>query len=230
MRSSVEDYIKQIYTLQVSSIKVSTRNLAELLNISMPSVSEMIKKLTESGFITSKPYRGFKLTSKGEKLAILQIRKHRLLEHFMKNVLNYEWEEVHAEAEKLEHAVSEKFINRLEDYMDFPKYDPHGHPIPDINGKIQNLNSHPLSVAVKEKSYIVSNVNDRSEEILKYLKEIDLNINSKIRIAGVLEFDGSVFVEVRGMKYLLSKKIADSIFVIQGADKKINIKQESSNG
>jgi DtxR family transcriptional regulator, Mn-dependent transcriptional regulator len=219
MRSSAEDYIKHIYNLKVSNIKVNTRNLADLLNISMPSVSEMIKKLTESGYITSKPYHGFKLTHKGENLALILIRKHRLLEHFMKNILNYEWEEVHTEAERLEHAVSEKFINRLESFLGFPKTDPHGHPIPDIKGKIHNLDSIQLSSAKEGKYYIVSNVNDRSDEILKYLKEIDININSKIKIANVMNFDGSVLVDIKGVKYLLSKKIADNVFLTQNSGK-----------
>lgn len=221
MRSSVEDYIKHIYSLQVSHIKVSTRNLAEYMDISMPSVSEMIKKLTLAGYISSKPYHGFKLTSKGENLALIQLRKHRLLEHFMKNILNYEWEEVHSEAEKLEHAVTEKFVNRLEDFLGFPEFDPHGQPIPDINGKIKNLNSIPLSNAEKGKYYIVSNVNDRSDEILKYLKEIKLSVNSKIKIADVLSADGLVMINIKGNKYLLSKKITESIFLVPDIKKTI---------
>jgi DtxR family transcriptional regulator, Mn-dependent transcriptional regulator len=215
MRSAIEDYIKYIYTLQSSRVKIGTRNLAELMYISMPSVSEMIKKLTATGYISSKPYHGFKLTAKGEKIALTQIRKHRLLEHFMINTLDYDWEEVHQEADKLEHSVTEKFINRLEYFLGFPKFDPHGHPIPDINGKIRSLNSLPLSEAGTGKYYIVTSVNDRSKEILKYLKEIRIKINSKIKITRVLSFDGSVIIHIKGKKYLLSRKIADSIFVTE---------------
>ena len=201
--------------MQSSRVKIGTRNLAELMYISMPSVSEMIKKLTTAGYITSRPYHGFKLTAKGEKIALTQIRKHRLLEHFMINTLDYEWEEVHQEADTLEHSVTEKFINRLEYFLGFPKFDPHGHPIPDINGKIRNLNSFPLSEAGTGKFYIVSAVNDRSKEILKYLKEIGIKINSKIKITGVLSYDGSVIIQIKGKKYLLSRKIADSIFITE---------------
>lgn len=214
MRSAAEDYIKHIYSLQTSGVKVSTRNLAELLDISMPSVSEMVKKLTSEGFITSKLYHGFRLTPKGEKLALIQIRKHRMLEYFMINTLKYEWEDVHQEAEKLEHAVTEKFINSLDYVLGFPKYDPHGHPIPDIKGRIQNLNSIPLSSAVTGLSYYVSSVNDRSREILKYLKDTGIKLNTGIKISGVLAIDGSVIVYVNKKKHLLSKRIADSIFVI----------------
>ncbi len=215
MRSAVEDYIKYIYTLQSSKVKIGTRNLAELMYISMPSVSEMIKKLTAECYITSKPYHGFKLTAKGEKIALTQIRKHRILEHFMINTLDYGWEEVHQEAEKLEHSVTEKFINRLEYFLGFPKFDPHGQPIPDKNGKIRSLNSLPLSEAGTGNFYFVSAVNDRSKEILKYLKEIGIKINSKIRITDILSFDGSVIIYFKRKKYLLSKKIADSIFVTE---------------
>lgn len=213
MRSAAEDYIKQIYSLQVSGVKVSTRNLAELLDISMPSVSEMVKKLTAEGFITSKLYHGFKLTSKGERLALLQLRKHRLLEYFMRNTLKYEWEDVHQDAEKLEHAVTEKFINSLDYVLGYPKYDPHGHPIPDIKGKIHNVNSIPLSSAEKGMNCFVSSVNDRSREILRHLKEIGIKLNSELKIIGVLSIDGSVIICINRKKHLLSKRIAESIFV-----------------
>jgi DtxR family Mn-dependent transcriptional regulator len=213
MRSAAEDYIKHIYTLQASGVKVSTRNLAELLDISMPSVSEMVRKLTAEGFITSKLYHGFKLTSKGEKLALLLIRKHRLLEYFMINTLKYEWEDVHQEAERLEHSVSEKFINSLDYVLGFPKFDPHGHSIPDIKGKIQNRDSLPLSTAETGSYYYVSSVNDRSREILKYVKDLGIKLNLRIRITGKLAVDGSVIIYINGKKHLLSKRIADSIFV-----------------
>lgn len=222
MKSTAEDYIKQIYNLQESRVKVSTRNLAGLLGISMPSVSEMIKKLTEKGYITSKPYHGFKLTTKGENLALNQIRKHRLLEHFMIKTLGYEWEEVHNEAEILEHAVTEKFINRLEYILGFPKFDPHGHPIPDKNGRMKNLISFPLSEATTGENYIISAVNDRSKEVLKYLKDIGIKLNSKLKKTEVLTIDGSVIIYVNRKKYLLSRIIAGSIFVVKDTGKQIN--------
>jgi DtxR family transcriptional regulator, Mn-dependent transcriptional regulator len=213
MKSTTEDYIKHIYLLQASGIRIRTSVLAELMHISMPSVSEMVKKLTDSGYISSRPYHGFKLTRQGEELALTLIRKHRLLEYFMVKVLNFEWEEVHQEAEKLEHAVSEKFINSLEKVLGYPESDPHGHPIPDIRGKIKTRNSIPLSEAPAGKYYTVSSVSDRSEEILKYLKDIGVQINSKIKIKGSLSFDGSVIMYYKKKKYLFSRKIAQNIFV-----------------
>ncbi|MDD5361612.1 MAG: metal-dependent transcriptional regulator [Ignavibacteria bacterium] len=222
MRTAVEDYIKYIYTLQASGIKVSTGNLAGLMQISMPSVSEMIKKLTDAGYISNKPYHGFKLSPGGEKIALMQLRKHRLLEYFMINVLNFEWEDVHQEADKIEHAVSEKFINSLEYFLGYPKYDPHGHPIPDIKGKIAALKSMPVTKAKVGEFYYVSSVDDKSNEILKYLKEIGVRINSKIKISKVMAFDGSVIIILKGKKYLLSRKIAERLFV-SGIDRNSEI-------
>ncbi len=213
MKTSIEDYIKHIYTLQDSGRRVGTAVLAQKMDITMPSVSEMVKKLTAAGYLRNKPYHGFLLTGEGEKIAVSLIRKHRLLEYFLLKVLNFEWDEIHQEAETLEHFVSDKFIERLESVLDFPKFDPHGHPIPDGKGRIPNAKSLVLSDAVIGRNYLVSSVDDKSREILKYLKGIGIKIGSGFRIHDLLEVDKSVIIKIGRKRYLLSKTISDSIRV-----------------
>ena len=150
---SIEDYLKNIYSLKESSGKVTTSHLAEKLNISSAAVSEMISKLSKSGYISNTPYKGFELTLKGEKIAVNLIRKHRLWEVFLVKHLKYPWDKVHAEAERLEHSSSAELIKNLEQFMNFPKFDPHGEPIPDIICKIEVCNDFQLSKAEAVKSY-----------------------------------------------------------------------------
>jgi len=151
---STEDYLKQIYHLQASGEKANTGTLASLLGISPASVSEMVGRLSAEGWITNQPYHGFQLTKKGERIAVNLVRKHRLIEVFLQQHLKYEWDEVHSEAERLEHVISDTFVNKLEEYLGFPKYDPHGDPIPDKNGKILHTHYRLLSKSDAGKDYI----------------------------------------------------------------------------
>lgn len=213
MGNAIEDYIKNIYSLQASGLKVSTNNLARRMGVSMPSVSEMVKKLSADGYLTNIKYRGFTLTVKGEKSALMILRKHRLLELFLIKVLKYDWEDVHAEAEILEHSISDTFIAKIDALMGYPKLDPHGHPIPDLRGRIHAGRSIPLKNAKAGKYYSVSSVDDKSREILMFLKNTGINVNTKFRLNGFLEYDDSVLIQLKGKNQLLSKKIADTIFV-----------------
>jgi DtxR family Mn-dependent transcriptional regulator len=210
---STEDYLKHIFELQQEGSKVNTSTLAGVLNISSASVSEMISKLTKTGWIKNIPYRGFSLTKKGEKIAINLIRKHRLIEVFLQQHLSYSWDEVHNEAEKFEHVCSDKFINKLDEYLGFPRFDPHGDPIPDINGHVTDTENFILSEARAGSAYIVSKVNDTSDEVLKYISSIGIKLNSIILVTEKLGFDESILVTLNNGEYLLSKKIAENIFV-----------------
>lgn len=210
---STEDYLKQIYHLQSSGEKTSTGSLASLLGISPASVSEMLGKLSAEGWITNKPYHGFQLTKKGERIAVNLIRKHRLIEVFLQQHLKYEWDEVHSEAEKLEHVISDSFVNKLEVYLGFPKYDPHGDPIPDKNGKMSAVNYILLSKSETGKIYVIAKVKDSSTEILQYLSKIGLRLNSNIKVNEKIAFDGSVLITYEGKNHLLSKTMAELIFV-----------------
>jgi DtxR family Mn-dependent transcriptional regulator len=212
---SKEDYLKNIYHIQEEGGKANTGNLASMLSVSPASVSEMVAKLSKQGWIENEPYHGFKLTGEGEKISIDLVRKHRLLEVFLYENLNYRWDEVHAEAERIEHVVSDKFIDKLDEYLGHPKFDPHGDPIPAKNGKIPATNYKLLSSAAAGKYYTIAKVNDTSMEILKYLSRIGLKLNSKIHLNEKIEFDGSALIILGGKKHLLSRKMSENIFVAE---------------
>lgn len=210
---STEDYLKNIYRLQQEDEKATTSSLANILKISSASVSEMVSKLSKNGWIKNKPYHGFQLTSKGEKEALALVRKHRLLETFLQHNLNYSWSEVHDEAERLEHVVSDKFIKKLDEYLGFPKFDPHGDPIPNSKGIIHDAKHIQLVQSNVGSHYIISKVNDDSNDILFYLAGLGIKLNTKIQVCGKLTFDGSVIIKLNNKKQILSKKIAEHIFV-----------------
>jgi DtxR family Mn-dependent transcriptional regulator len=184
-----------------------------MLGISPASVSEMINRLSGDGWISNEPYHGFKLTKKGEKIAINLVRKHRLIEVFLQQHLKYEWDEVDAEAEKLEHAISDYFIDKLEEYLGFPEFDPHGDPIPDKNGRMAAIHYKLLSSADEGKNYVIAKVDDSSKEILQYFSKIGLKLNSKINLNKKIYFDSSVIITLGNEKHLLSQKMAELIFV-----------------
>ncbi len=212
---SIEDYLKNIYSLKVSEGKVTTSHLAEKMNISSAAVSEMISKLSKSGHISNTPYKGFELTAQGEKIAVNLIRKHRLWEVFLVKHLKYPWDKVHDEAERLEHSSSDELIKNLEEFMNFPKFDPHGEPIPDINGNIEVCNDFQLSKAEPGQSYIVKRVSDENSEILAYLSKIGLKLNDKIKILEKINFDNSIQIQNKSLKLFLSEKLSNCIFVSQ---------------
>ena len=211
--TSVEDYIKHIYELQSEGSKVNTSSLALKLNVSPASVSEMISKLTKPGWIENTPYRGFSLTDNGEKIAVNLIRKHRLIEVFLHQHLGYSWDEVHVEAEKFEHVCTDKFINKLDEYLGYPKSDPHGDPIPDINGNIADKKNLMLCDSEPRRYYIVRKVNDTSDEVLRYISGIGIKLNTEVFLSEKITFDESILITINGVKHLLSKRIAENIFV-----------------
>src|ERR1700712_494056 len=140
-----ENYLKSIYHLSLNDDTVSTNQLAALLNTKASSVTDMLKKLADKTLINYTPYQGVTLTAAGEKIAINIIRKHRLWEFFLVEKLNFKWDEVHELAEEMEHISSNELIDRLDKFMDFPKYDPHGDPIPDCDGKFKVHDLKPVS-------------------------------------------------------------------------------------
>jgi DtxR family Mn-dependent transcriptional regulator len=213
--SSIEDYLKNIYHLQAEKQNVNTGTLAAVLNVSPASVSEMVSKLSKSGYIKNTPYKGFTLTKSGEKIAVSLVRKHRLIEVFLLERLNYSWEDVHGEAEKFEHVCSDIFINKLDRYLGFPRQDPHGDPIPDKFGNMKYPNTKQLAKAEMGKNYIISKVNDTSTEVLKYFSSIGIKLKTKIKLIEKLKFDNSLLVKVGNKDHMLSNKIAESISVTE---------------
>ena len=174
----------------------------------------MVSKLSKSGHIKNIPYKGFELTKKGQGIALNLIRKHRIWEVFLVEQLKYPWEKVHSEAENLEHASSDELISRLEKFLEFPKCDPHGHPIPDKEGKIHLDKSIPAADLNIGDSAILKQVSDESSEVLLYLTKVGLKLNDEIKVIDKINFDNSIQIHFRSGNIFLSEKLANNIFVI----------------
>lgn len=213
MNRNLEDYLKNIYSIQHSSGKVTTSILAEKLHISPAAVSDMISKLSKSGYIKNIPYKGFELTKKGESIALNLVRKHRIWEVFLLEQLQYPWDKVHNEAENLEHASSDELISRLEKFLEFPKFDPHGHPIPDKAGKIPTDKTLPVSELKIGNHAVIKQVSDENPEVLIYLSKVGLKLNDEIKIIEKINFDNSIQIRFKSEKIFLSEKLSTNIFV-----------------
>lgn len=209
----VENYLKNIYKLQESTGKVSTTLLSEKLRISAASVTEMVKKLADAGYLKHTPYRGAELTEQGRKKALRIIRRHRLWELFLVEVLKYGWDEIDEEAERLEHIASEKLEKRLDAILGYPTKDPHGDVIPSFDGKVADVRNTSLASVKPGKVVQVSRVSDASPEILQYATKLGISLGKKVRVKQRLQFDGSLQVEISGKERFVSAKLAENIFV-----------------
>ncbi|MBI3112774.1 MAG: metal-dependent transcriptional regulator [Ignavibacteriales bacterium] len=209
----VENYLKNIYKLEEQGGRVTTSSLSEQLQISAPSVTEMIKKLAEEGSVTYTPYKGVELTERGRKKALRIIRRHRLWELFLVEVLKYDWDEIDEEAERLEHITSEKLEQRLDKALGFPRRDPHGDIIPSPEGNLEAVNHRLLSDVKPGVVVLVSRVSDSSPEVLQYAAKLGILLKRKIKVKERIEFDGSLRVEIGKKEQFISSKLAKSIFV-----------------
>jgi DtxR family Mn-dependent transcriptional regulator len=186
-----ENYLKAIYRLSDGGTKsVLTNELAEVLSTKAASVTDMIKKLSIKNLIQYEKYYGVKITRQGKAEALMVVRKHRLWETFLVEKLQFTWDEVHDVAEQLEHIQSPLLIEKLDEFLGYPTADPHGHPIPDKNGKLQTIRQVPLSETTKKS--IVRSVRDGSPSFLQYLSKIGVYIGATIAILERVEFDGSL--------------------------------------
>ncbi|MEP6596321.1 MAG: metal-dependent transcriptional regulator [Ginsengibacter sp.] len=211
---SEENYIKGIYHLQAQGGLVNTNDLAKELNTKAASVTDMLKKLKAKKILQYERYHGFKLNDNGNKVALIIIRKHRLWEYFLVAKLGFDWDKVHVIAEELEHVSSAELIKRLDGYLGTPKIDPHGDPIPDINGKlpvIKQINLHGLPVNIPA---VVSSVSNQSIQMLEMLKHYGIGIGSKIKVNKVFDFDGSLEIKIsKQPACIISEQVAKNIFV-----------------
>lgn len=210
---SVENYLKNIYKLQVGSGRVSTSSLAARLGISDASVSDMVRKLSEQGLVVHEPYRGVQLTESGRRIALKTVRRHRLWELFLMQMLDYSWDKIDAEAERLEHITSEDLERKLDEALGHPKVDPHGDPIPTTDGEVVESNDRSLSELDPGESGVISRVSDANPEILQYVTEMGLVLDRDVRVMKKMKFDGSILVQIDSKEYFLSSKLAVNIFV-----------------
>jgi DtxR family Mn-dependent transcriptional regulator len=209
-----ENYLKSIYHLSLQSASVSTNQIAASLNTKAASVTDMLKKLAEKELINYTKYQGVTLTAAGEKIAISIIRKHRLWEYFLVEKLNFKWDEVHDVAEELEHIASKELIDRLDDFMGNPKYDPHGDPIPDSNGQFKTHELKPVSTLTVNESGIISGVRDHSSAFLQYLERMQLTIGKKIKVTEINDYDHSVILQVENKKIHISREVANNLLIV----------------
>ncbi|WP_240410006.1 metal-dependent transcriptional regulator [Flavisolibacter nicotianae] len=210
---SEENYIKAIYHLQGESGTVTTNALAEKLSTKAASVTDMMKKLSAKKLLNYKPYYGFTLSTEGKKVALFIIRRHRLWEFFLSQKLGFDWEEVHQLAEELEHVSNKVLIDRLDEFLGFPPFDPHGDPIPDSKGRIASRNNLPLSLLPKNKPGIVCQVTNQSAEMLELLKHKSIGIGTKLEVRKHFPFDQSLELKIKKQIVTISEQLAKNIFV-----------------
>lgn len=216
-----ENYLKAIYKLvEQEGEAVSTNAIAEKVQTKAASVSEMLKKLSDKKLINYRKYQGVTLTGQGKKIALTIIRKHRLWEVFLVSKLNFKWDEVHDIAEELEHISSEKLVEHLDKFLGYPKFDPHGDPIPDVNGKFHTQKSQLLSVLAKSTSSVMTGVVDHSPAFLQYLDKVGLTLGNEIKIKDIVEYDKSLQVSInRKPAIYISHEVAKNILVIANEKK-----------
>jgi DtxR family Mn-dependent transcriptional regulator len=211
-----ENYLKAIYRIfESTGDSVSTTAIADKLQINAASVTDMFKKLGQQKLVVYEKSRGVKPTEKGKKVALQILRKHRLWETFMVEKLKFSWDEVHDVAEQLEHVHSDILIERLDQLLGYPKFDPHGDPIPDKNGKLPAQVSIVLSQGKIGHPYRISGVAENTDAFLKYLNKIGLAPGSQISIVEIEEFDGSMKLLIDDRKEIvLSRQAADNLSVV----------------
>ena len=213
--SSVGDYLKAVWELaEGSGGSASTKGVAARLSVSSASVSNMFVRLQEMGLVRHERYKGATLTGRGREEALRLVRRHRLIETFLLEHLGYDWQEVHEEAERLEHAVSDGFTERLAALLGHPDHDPHGDPIPSAEGTLEVEDSFTLNQAVAGQRVLISKVRDEDAAMLDYFGDRNLVPGRRLRVREVRALDGVVTVEDEDAEvYTLGEPLARSIFV-----------------
>lgn len=212
--ASKENYIKAVFHLQQELEQVSTNALAEVLDTTPASVTDMLKKLKEQQLLQYERYKGVRLTATGKKLAIQIIRRHRLWELFLVEKLQFGWEEVHEIAEELEHIGSTKLVDRLDEFLGYPKADPHGDPIPDMQGKIPALRQSTVQEMPELGMGRVSGIGDQSPAMLALLRHNHIAMGTQLQVRKKFEADGSVEIRITGHAAVnISEHVAKNIRV-----------------
>ncbi|WP_080147208.1 metal-dependent transcriptional regulator [Marinilactibacillus piezotolerans] len=213
MTPNKEDYIKAIYELGGEKTVVSNKNLVQALSVSAASVTEMNGRLLKEGLLNHTPYQGVQLTSSGLQIANKLIRKHRLWEVFLSEKLGYDWNEVHADADLLEHVSSDALIERLDLFLGEPRFDPHGGVIPDKDGTVEAMDYTPLVDVAVGTPFIVKEVDDQ-QEFLEYLLQKQVQLGNAYTLLNIEAYEGPLTLEsAEGLKTVISHKAAFKILV-----------------
>ena len=205
---SVEDYLKAIYRLSSQGGFAATSDIAQLLDVAPPSVSGMVKRLSEAGLIEHVPYRGVQLTAQGRRAALTMLRRHRILEVYLTERLGYDWDSVHQEAERLEHAVSDLLIERMARALGDPHYDPHGAPIPTAAGEIEEAELLPLADAAVGSVVELRQVEDGDSALLRYLAGQGLTPGVRVTVTERQPFGGPTTVQLGGETRVVGRELA----------------------
>jgi len=209
-----ENYLKAIFTIFVrENDRVNTNSIAKEINTSPASVSDMIRKLQDKKLINYEKYRGVELSKNGLKLATRIIRKHRLWETFLVNKLNFNWGEVHEVAEQLEHIKSKDLIDKLDEFLNYPKFDPHGEPIPSKEGAMPSSNTTPLNELVCGTIGLVMGVSLDERQFLNYLTRLNIKIGTKIEIKDKIDFDQSLNIRIENNNFHISCDVAKHLLI-----------------
>jgi DtxR family Mn-dependent transcriptional regulator len=215
---SVQDFLKAVYALQPQMERVSTNALAEALGVQAPSVTDMAQRLVAAGLLDYERYKGVVLTPQGETLALKVLRRHRLIELYLVTELGYQLEDVHAEAENLEHAVSDCFIEAIATKLGNPAFDPHGEPIPSADGTITQRDLHPLTDWPLDKPASVSQISTENRDMLHHILERGFNLGTRVTVLARDPFDGPITMLVNGEQRVVGHNVAECIMVENGSE------------
>ncbi len=211
---TAEDYLKQILKVQAATGKAaSTTELAQRLKVSTAAVTNMLKRLSERGLVNHSFYKGVTLTESGRKVAMELVRHHRLIEVFLARVLDYTWDEVHDEAEHLEHHISDRLEQKIAAYLGHPTHDPHGSPIPGPDLQMPESDLFPLSEALPGQKVVVRRVTGPNSELLRYLEQEGLVLQTALEVIEKAPFNGPLKARGRKREHLVWREIADHIYV-----------------
>lgn len=208
-----ENYLKAIFHLQVQSEVVSTNDLAQQLQTKPASVTDMMKKLQAKKLLHYKPYYGFSLSTEGRKAALHIVRRHRLWEYFLAEKLSFSWEEVHEVAEELEHVGNKKLIEKLDAFLGFPQFDPHGDPIPDSRGKMCMIRETALNEVPLNHTLSVSRIRNQSADMLQLLRHLNIRIGTRLEVLQFFPYDHSLEILLKKKKYTISAQLANNIMM-----------------
>ncbi len=211
---SKEDYLRIIYKFKDIDGEIRANTIAEKLSVSNAAVTDMVKKLSLVGYAKYQKYKGISLTKEGEIYARNMVRRHRIWEIFLNQIIGLPWDKVHDEANRLEHCSSDELINRMDEILGFPEYDPHGDPIPSKNGKMPKTKKNiPLSDLQENIEATVVRVNDFDGKFLVYISQLGIGINESIFLKEKRDFDNSMLIIIKGKQFNISEKLAENIFV-----------------
>jgi DtxR family Mn-dependent transcriptional regulator len=211
---SEENYLKALYKLSGANKKlVATNDLADLLGTKPPSVTDMLQKLSEKKWVEYRRYYGSRLTSRGEKIAIQIVRRHKLWEVFLVEKLNFKWDEIHEVAEHLEHINHPKLTDKLDEFLQYPQLDPYGDPIPDKDGKMVEKKWLILNQCFHGNKYVIVGFKNHEPEFLRYLENLSMKVGVHLTISKIYEYDKSMLLDIKGNSINISNRVAENILV-----------------